>query len=192
MLHLSMNGLSTRRRIFFLLVGCFLPLFLIGVTASWLHPEYLRPFSLSSFRPSSVASHNSDAPAQEPVPEASVQLPPSEAIATSPPAAKPTEQWSFDTQRDERNYGLSDQQCLLAFPDFYQEIDRAVSSREVLGPITRSDLDISWREGDEMLRAMIYNRQVSPLPESCIRSGRYYFKDYTMKRFGHACFVPQI
>jgi len=170
-----MNGLSTRRRIFFLLVGCILPLFLIGVTTSWLHPEYLQPFSLP-FRPSSVSYPNNDALAQEPVPDTSVQLPPSEPLATTPPAPKPTEKWSFDTQLDERNYGLSDEQCLLAFPDFYQEIDRAVSSREVLGPITRGDLDISWREGNEMLRAMIYDRQVSPLPDSCLRSGRCYLK----------------
>jgi len=191
MLHLSMNGLSTRRRIFFLLVGCVLPLFLIGVTTSYLHPEYLQPLSIPPFRPSSVSSPSNDAPAQEPVPETSVQLPPSEPIATDPPAAKPTEQWSFDTQRDERNYGLSDEQCLLAFPDFYQEIDRAVSSREVLGPITRGDLDISWREGDEMLRAMIYDRQVSPLPDSYICSGRCYLKITQPKYLCQACSVPR-
>ncbi|KAI1801779.1 glycosyl transferase family 90-domain-containing protein [Daldinia bambusicola] len=35
------------------------------------------------------------------------------------------ESWTFDTKRDSLNYGLSDSQCEKAFPDLYQELDRA-------------------------------------------------------------------
>jgi len=167
MVQLSLNGISPRRRFFLLLVGCSIPLFFIGVTTSWLHPEYLQPFDLSRFKPSSDSPPNNNAHPQEPVYETPVGSPPSKPVATSPSAATPTERWSFDAERDEHNFGLTDEQCLLAFPDFYREIDRAVSSREAFGPITRGDLDISWREGNEMLRAMIYDRQVRSFSYSC-------------------------
>ncbi|KAI1775889.1 glycosyl transferase family 90-domain-containing protein [Hypoxylon cercidicola] len=35
------------------------------------------------------------------------------------------EAWAFDVERDSLNYGLSDDQCESAFPDLYQELDRA-------------------------------------------------------------------
>lgn len=159
MLHLNMNGISTRRRIFLLFVGCVLPLFLIGATTSWLHPEYLDSLSFSNFKPARTSSPGFE-PEQEPVRETPVVWPPAEPTATSTPSAQPAEQWAFDTARDERNFGLSDEQCLLAFPDFYREIDRAVATRESFGPVTLNDVDISWREGNEMVRAMIYDRQV--------------------------------
>ncbi|KAI2602185.1 glycosyl transferase family 90-domain-containing protein [Hypoxylon sp. NC1633] len=35
------------------------------------------------------------------------------------------ETWAFDVKRDGLNYGLSDDQCSTAFPDLFQELDRA-------------------------------------------------------------------
>jgi hypothetical protein len=70
--------------------------------------------------------------------------------------------WSFDHHRDQRNFGLSDDQCDAAFPDLYREIDRAVAWRKnsKLRNITPEQLDVSWKT--ELLRAMIYNGQVPP------------------------------
>jgi hypothetical protein len=75
--------------------------------------------------------------------------------AEPPPAA-----WAFDARRDQRNFGLSDDQCNAAFPDLYYEIDRAAAWRRGLGHrnVTPDDLDIKWK--DEMLRAMIFDGQV--------------------------------
>jgi hypothetical protein len=87
--------------------------------------------------------------------------------ATSPPAPwstadPPPQPWSFDHRRDQRNFGLSDDQCDAAFPDLYREIDRAVAWRRGSGlhNITPADLDVSWKT--EMLRAMIFDQQVRP------------------------------
>ncbi|KAF2674938.1 DUF821 domain-containing protein [Microthyrium microscopicum] len=71
--------------------------------------------------------------------------------------------WTFDTDRDERNFHLSPKQCSIAFPKFYYEIERAVKYRILkgLGRITEQDVDITWREGGgEILRAMIYDKQL--------------------------------
>lgn len=69
--------------------------------------------------------------------------------------------WQFDTKRDARNYGLSERQCNGAFPDYYREIERAVTWRkeEKLPNIEEHQMDISWRNG-EIIRLMIYDRQV--------------------------------
>lgn len=130
-----------------LTVACFLTLFLI--TTSWLRSEYLEFFlpSKSSSVQKSSASKQSE---QE--------------LVQAPTPTSPSTTWIFDAERDERNYGLSDEQCLLAFPDYYREIDRAVASRGMLGPVTLDDVDISWR--DEMVRAMIYDRQVGTTPRA--------------------------
>lgn len=78
-----------------------------------------------------------------------------------PPPTPPLGGWTFDPQRDERDFGLSDEQCAVAFPNFYAEIDRAVQHRKNsnLPNITSELVDISWRP-DEIMRVMIYDRQV--------------------------------
>ncbi|RYP12452.1 hypothetical protein DL765_007306 [Monosporascus sp. GIB2] len=53
----------------------------------------------------------------------------------SAPHTKPAQTWNFDLQRDELNFGLSNEQCQIhgptnavsyvAFPDLYYELDRA-------------------------------------------------------------------
>ncbi|KAI0376322.1 glycosyl transferase family 90-domain-containing protein [Hypomontagnella monticulosa] len=44
---------------------------------------------------------------------------------TTPSQSTEEEAWIFDSQKDGLNYGLSDGQCESAFPDLYQELDRA-------------------------------------------------------------------
>jgi hypothetical protein len=88
-------------------------------------------------------------------------VPPSKSTPAPWSAADPPPQpWAFDHRRDQRNFGLSDEQCDAAFPDLYREIDRAVAWRRNsnLRNITAADLDVSWKT--EMLRAMIFDGQV--------------------------------
>jgi hypothetical protein len=83
---------------------------------------------------------------------------------SSPPlqVGESSAEWIFDLHRDERNFGLTDEQCSFAFPKFYKEIDRALSYRKEanLSNVTLAEVDISWRDA-EILRAMIYDRQAS-------------------------------
>jgi hypothetical protein len=67
--------------------------------------------------------------------------------------------WSFE-QKDATNYGLNEWQCDSAFPGLYKEIERAVDYRRKVGHVTLGDVDISWKK-DGLVRAMIYDRQVS-------------------------------
>jgi hypothetical protein len=86
---------------------------------------------------------------------------PPEIPKPKPPTRPPIGGWTFDPKRDERNFGLSDDQCSAAFPDFYAEIDRAVQYRKEkgLGNVTSDLVDIGWRD-NEIMRAMIYDKQV--------------------------------
>lgn len=68
-------------------------------------------------------------------------------------------EWAYKYPRDARNYGLDEMQCLVAFPDLYQEIDRAVAWWKERGGITERELDVGWR-GDGIVRAMIYDNQL--------------------------------
>jgi hypothetical protein len=70
--------------------------------------------------------------------------------------------WWFDLARDGRNYGLSDSQCDAAFPGYFEEAYRTAEQWKQHRQITVDDVDISWRDdsGREMVRAMIFNRQV--------------------------------
>jgi hypothetical protein len=79
----------------------------------------------------------------------------------SPPTRPPVGGWTFDPVLDERNFGLSEEQCSVAFPGFYAEVDRAIKYRKDKGlhNITSELVDIAWRP-DEIMRAMIYNKQV--------------------------------
>jgi hypothetical protein len=90
--------------------------------------------------------------------------PTSEIPKLKPPTRPPIGGWTFDPKRDERNFGLSDEQCSAAFPNFYAEIDRAVQYRKDkgLGNVTIDLVDIGWRS-EEIMRAMIYDKQVPNL-----------------------------
>lgn len=66
--------------------------------------------------------------------------------------------WFFDYSRDARHYGLSEQQCELAFPNLGHEIDRAVATRKG-NPITFAEVNIDWRDHG-IIRALLYDDQV--------------------------------
>lgn len=68
-------------------------------------------------------------------------------------------EWIYKYPRDARNYGLDEMQCLVAFPDLYQEIDRAAAWWKEHGGITEREVDVGWR-GDGIVRAMIYDNQL--------------------------------
>lgn len=68
--------------------------------------------------------------------------------------------WQFNTTRDERNYGMTDEQCDIAFPGLWQDIERVTSQSRRKGNITFHDLEKS-AEGSEVVRVLIYDRQVS-------------------------------
>lgn len=71
-------------------------------------------------------------------------------------AFRPKKPWVYNVTRDSDNYGLSDEQCDLAFPELYHSIHETI---EYIGrPITLEDTmgDENWGE----TRAMIYDSQV--------------------------------
>lgn len=68
--------------------------------------------------------------------------------------------WRFEYARDRNNYGLSEAQCDLAFPELYKEVDRAVAHRRSIAQnISLQDVDVGWR-GDGIVRAMIRDNQL--------------------------------
>ncbi|EON61572.1 hypothetical protein W97_00787 [Coniosporium apollinis CBS 100218] len=75
------------------------------------------------------------------------------------PNSPQSSQWSFRHPRDASNHGLSEAQCLAAFPSLYHEIDRAVAHRRSVGNITLNDVDPAWR-GDGIVRAMIHHNNL--------------------------------
>jgi hypothetical protein len=85
-----------------------------------------------------------------------------------PNLGRPVGDWEFDVNLDGRDFGLSDEQCDAAFPDYYHEIERAAAWRQEqnLPNIQENQMDISWRDG-EIIRLMIYDRQVSVLTSYC-------------------------
>lgn len=78
-------------------------------------------------------------------------------ICTAPPDS--SAEWEFLVQRDGNNHGLSEDQCRIAFPKLFTEIDK---SSEL-----RSDKRISYQEldsrivDDGMVRAIIDKGEVS-------------------------------
>lgn len=69
--------------------------------------------------------------------------------------------WHFDATRDDRDYGLSDGQCNGAFPEYFYEIERAMSWQQTQEQplVNERLLETSWRP--ELMRLMIYDNQVS-------------------------------
>ncbi|KAK6080917.1 O-glucosyltransferase rumi-like protein [Seiridium cupressi] len=65
-------------------------------------------------------------------------------LGQSPPAE---EQWAFETQRDALNFGMSDEQCDIAFPDLYWELERARDHIiETKGSIFEKDVHVDRKE----------------------------------------------
>jgi hypothetical protein len=152
-----------RRRVALLVTSCCIPLLFIALTTSFFRPQYFDKSFLSSKPVQSIIL-------AEPTTTHTTNelLRPWEPPATtsndySTPSHHPgslLQGWTFDTQRDERDFGLDNEQCEDAFPDYYREIDRAVAYFQKEGNITEDRVDISWRE-DEIVRVMIHDRQVS-------------------------------
>lgn len=93
--------------------------------------------------------------------------------------------WWFDLARDGLNYGLSDAQCDAAFPGYFEEVYRTAAQWKAQREITVDDVDISWRGGREMVRAMIVDRQVSALCLLFLSSYIDNLKSFTsLKRIG--------
>jgi hypothetical protein len=153
-----------RRRAALLCGSCCIPLLFIAFTTSFFHPQYFDKSFLSSkpvqsiilTEPTTTQTANSELlrPWEPPVSTSNDYSVPSHLPDLLPP------DWTFDTQRDERNFGLNDAQCDAAFPDYYKEVDRAVAYFKQQGNITEDRVDISWRL-DEIVRVMIHDRQVN-------------------------------
>ena len=143
-----------QRRFLRLLTKCVIPFVCICLITSIIFPKYLLARSTSK-ADSQLAATSSTFPTKSLI------------TATTPPSQEKARagHWRFEHARDERNYGLTDGQCEVAFPGYFDEIDRSVKHRNKRGSISEEDLDISWRRG-EMLRAMIYDNQVLYLPSA--------------------------
>ncbi|KAI8957343.1 glycosyl transferase family 90-domain-containing protein [Daldinia sp. FL1419] len=84
-------------------------------------------------------------PPREPVDQSLRE--PVEQPAHSAPSPLDDETWVFDAKRDSLNYGLSDGQCEKAFPDLYQELDRARDFlREQNKRVKESDVQIDAKK----------------------------------------------
>lgn len=139
---------SASRRLFLLCASCCIPIVFIIITTIFLH--------------SSSSDFGDVGNVLEP-------YKPGRTKSTPPPSTEGPNlgsnigNWAFDAGRDGRNFGLTDDQCDVAFPDFYHEIERAVAYRKEknLPNIVESQMDVAWRKGGEIIRLMIYDRQVS-------------------------------
>jgi hypothetical protein len=69
--------------------------------------------------------------------------------------------WEFIANRDGDNYGLSDEQCRMAFPKLFVEIDKSVATRiNANKPITWKELN-SRKLADGMVRGIVDRGEVS-------------------------------
>ena len=67
--------------------------------------------------------------------------------------------WNFDPERDAHNYGLTSDQCDIAFPGLFDAIDHVVERRRSK-PITKAELTReSWPAGT--IRVLVWEQQVS-------------------------------
>ena len=124
--------------------------------------------------------HSFSRPQPTPSPQPEIVRPPPtqpkghpESHAYTPPAQ---EQWTFNYKKDARNYGLSEEQCLTAFPQLYKEIDRAASHRRKIGKnITLSNVSEGWW-GDGIVRVMIRDNQLYIIEAWGILDRRHRFR----------------
>jgi hypothetical protein len=83
-------------------------------------------------------------------------------LHTDPPNSAAGE-WQFQHGRDSLNFGLSDEQCAMAFPGLFEEIHRAVGVRlERQSNVSAADLD-AVEAGRGTTRAMILNGKLRVL-----------------------------
>jgi len=90
------------------------------------------------------------------------------------PTGPPTKGWEVEVDRDGDNHGLTDEQCEIAFPKLFGEIEKSVATRKD-NPIPFEEFD-SRQVIDGMVRAIVYNgevrtsRQIPNVPETKIFS----------------------
>ncbi|KAI5366249.1 putative glycosyl transferase CAP10 domain-containing protein [Septoria linicola] len=71
-----------------------------------------------------------------------------------------TASWQYDPSRDARNHALTYDQCSIAFPKLYHEIDRAVAYwKGRKHQISEKDVDIEWT-GKGGIRVLIYENEL--------------------------------
>ena len=78
--------------------------------------------------------------------------------------------WEFKWERDERNLGLSEEQCQAAFPLQYAEIERARDWHASQGGISEDQIKLWINEPDKahgQIRIMIYDGDVSSPTGEC-------------------------
>ncbi|EHK96023.1 putative protein O-glucosyltransferase 1 [Glarea lozoyensis 74030] len=63
--------------------------------------------------------------------------------------------WAFNSTRDSKNFGLSEEQCTTAFRGLFTEIERAVRYRKTIGQVRVEEIDIS-SEKDVATGGMLY------------------------------------
>lgn len=76
----------------------------------------------------------------------------------SPDGEKVNEPWEFVVERDGDNHGLSEEQCRVAFPKLYEEIDKSTEFRKE-NKIKLKELN-SIPVEDGMVRALIHHGEV--------------------------------
>ena len=80
----------------------------------------------------------------------------------NPGASQKNKAWRFDSARDANSYSLDAEQCNIAFPGLFKEIERSVAMQKTLGKITSKQLNISERDRGA-LRGMIIDQRVCPV-----------------------------
>lgn len=102
---------------------------------------------------------------KSPPPPTRPRPPPNHQDCTPPAQSQKDENdtWEFIASRDGDNYGLSDEQCQIAFPRLFVEIDKSVALRaDANNPITWKELN-TRKVGDGLVRAIIDRGEVSLL-----------------------------
>lgn len=66
--------------------------------------------------------------------------------------------WEFVVDRDGENYGLSEEQCQIAFPKLFSEVDKSAAARQTK-KISFKEVDNTVIE-DGMVRALIHQGEV--------------------------------
>lgn len=90
--------------------------------------------------------------------KSSLKTAPQTCLNTSPSEASNGTTWEFVVERDGDNHGLSDEQCRLAFPKLFVELDKSASLREG-HRITFKELD-SLQVEDGMVRGIVHHGEV--------------------------------
>ena len=69
--------------------------------------------------------------------------------------------WVYEPLKHAENFALNHQQCDIAFPDLWHEIDRSVDywKHNLSRPITANDTSLEWRE-EGAFRALIHRNQL--------------------------------